>query len=160
MPTYFVEERNFTLAMGGLTTSIFLIIGAFAQPVGGFIADKVNQLWVVIGSIFSASLILLALNELQLGMWFTYFSLILLGFALYISTPAALSMVKKVSSSKGYGRAFGINFTTMAASGSIAPLVVGYLGDKFSLDFAFSLLPAFLILAGIPLFLVRNKIDL
>lgn len=158
LPTYLVEVRDFSLAWGGFTTSLLLITGAFAQPLGGILADRFNRTNIVVISACSAAFFLFLVNTIPLVRTLLFLVLVLLGFSLYISMPAILSLVKEVTPSKGYGKAFGINFTTMAISGTVAPVVVGMIADSYSLSTAFEILPILLVLAGLSILMIRHRV--
>lgn len=133
-------------AVGGslgvaFTTGIFLFSGTLAQLIGGKIADRFNQVKIIIGSNLVGAVFLFSINHFQIGGSLIYFAFVFLGFAIFISVPSVLSLVKRVGSQSGYGKAFGINFTIASISGMIAPVIIGYLGDSFSLAEAFNLFP-------------------
>lgn len=158
MPTYLVEIKGFSIGWGGFTTGIILLSGALAQLIGGRIADRFNRIKIIIGATFTAAVLLFLITQFKLGGGLIYLGLVLLGGSLYICTPAILSLVESISPSGRYGKAFGINFTTAAVSGMVAPVAIGYIGDVYSLSQAFSLLPLLLIFASIIMLLMRNQI--
>ncbi len=158
LPTYFVEIKGLSLAGGGLNTSIFLLTGVVVQPLGGILADRLDRILIIIVSSIGGALTLFALTSLPVGKVGVYLLLILLGGFLYLTIPSVLSLVKKVSPSEGYGRTFGFIFSSAALAGAIAPVSIGYIGDMFSLSLAFRILPPLLVLAGLPVFLIRKQV--
>lgn len=158
LPTYLVEVKGFSLGLGGFTTSILLLPGVFTLPVAGVIADRFDRVLIVVLSSLSSALVLfLVVTYFPSGV-LLYVLLISLGVFLYLSFPAILSLVKEVSPGDEYGRTFGINFTMTAASGTVAPVIVGYIGDLFSLGFAFRFLPILLFIAPFSILVVKNRI--
>ncbi|KXB08648.1 hypothetical protein AKJ56_00620 [candidate division MSBL1 archaeon SCGC-AAA382N08] len=158
LPTYFVESRGLSIAGGGFTTSILLLSGVLILPFAGILAEKVNRVLLTVGSCLSSGLILFLMTLVPTVGWLMYLMLALFGALIYLSLPSVLSLVKDLTSKEGYGGAFGINFTMAATAGVIAPVIVGYIGDVFSLALAFKLLPSLLVLASISIILIKNKI--
>lgn len=158
LPTYFVEVRGLSVAGGGFTTSVLLLSGVLILPVAGIVADRVNRILVVVSSSLSSGFILFALTLMPTVGWLMYIMLALFGALIYLSLPSVLSLVKDLTSKEGYGGTFGINFTMVAFAGVIAPVIIGYIGDVFSLALAFKLLPLLLVLASISILLIKNKI--
>lgn len=156
LPTYFVEIKGFSVAGGGFTTGIFLFSGTLAQLIGGKIADRFNPVRIIIGSNLIAAVFLFFINQFQIGGSFIYLAFVFLGFSLFISVPSVLSLVKQVGSQSGYGKAFGVNFTIASMSGMIAPVIIGYIGDSFSLIYAFNLFPLLLLLTAITMLSFRG----
>ena len=159
LPTYFVEIKGLSLVEGGLNTSIFLLTGVFVQPIGGILADRWNRVFIIIASSLGSAVVLFALVSLPITKGVVYLLLILLGGFLYLTVPSVLSFVKQISPSEGYGMSFGFIFSSTALAGAIAPILVGYLGDKFSLSLAFKILPLLLVLAGLSIFLIRKHVQ-
>lgn len=157
LPTYFVEERGLSLAGGGLVTGIFFFSGAFAQLLGGKLADNHNEIKILVGSSLASALLLYLVTELPGVSYLAYLLLALLGLTLYISVPATLSLVHRVNPKHGYGKAFGLNATMSAIAGFVSPIVVGHIGDTSSLSYAFHLLPGLLVAAGLAILLLRNR---
>src|SRR5690606_38737514 len=57
MRTSILEEIPMSDAQFGLLTSVFLWVYGFSSPVAGYIADRFNRSFVIIGSLFVWSLV-------------------------------------------------------------------------------------------------------
>lgn len=157
LPTYFVEERGFSVAWGGMVTGIFFLSGAFAQLLGGTLADRYEETKVLIVSSLSSALLLYLITSVPINNLTVYLLLTLLGISLYSAVPPTLSLIHRINHHGSYGKAFGINATTTALAGLIAPLALGFIGDLHSLGYAFKFLPLMMIFAALPIFLIRKK---
>ena len=104
-----IEELNSATNFGYLM-GIFLWIYGFTNPFSGFMADKLNRKWLIIGSLFVWSgvtfLMGFATNFDQL-----YFLRALMGVSEALYMPAGLSLIADYHPSKTRSLAIGIHMT-------------------------------------------------
>ncbi len=106
----------------GTLMAVFMWIYALLSPVGGFIADKFNRRWTVIGSLFVWSAVTYLTGHAQ-----TYSQMLvfraLMGISEAFYIPAALALITDFHPSDTRARAIGIHQT-----GIYAGLALGGIG--------------------------------
>ncbi len=106
----------------GTMMAVFMWAYAFLSPVGGFIADKFNRRWTVIGSLFVWSAVTWATGHAATySQMLTFRALMGISEACYI--PAALALIADFHDGDTRARAVGIH-----QSGIYAGLMLGGLG--------------------------------
>ena len=106
----------------GTLMAVFMWVYALLSPVGGFIADKFNRRWTVIGSLFVWSAVTWATGHTQ-----TYSQMLtcraLMGISEAFYIPAALALIADFHTGGTRARAVGIH-----QSGIYAGLALGGIG--------------------------------
>jgi len=106
----------------GTLMAVFMWVYAFLSPVGGFIADKFNRRWTVIGSLFVWSAVTWATGHAQ-----TYSQMLtcraLMGISEAFYIPAALALIADFHTGSTRARAVGIH-----QSGIYVGLALGGIG--------------------------------
>ena len=106
----------------GTLMAMFLWVYAFLSPVGGFIADKFNRRWTVIGSLFVWSVVTWATGHAQ-----TYSQMLVcrafMGVSEAFYIPAALALIADFHTGGTRAKAVGIH-----QSGIYAGLTLGGIG--------------------------------
>ncbi len=106
----------------GTLMAVFMWVYAFLSPVGGFIADKFNRRWAVIGSLFVWSAVTWATGHAQ-----TYSQMLcfraLMGVSEAFYIPAALALIADFHTGGTRARAVGIH-----QSGIYVGLALGGVG--------------------------------
>jgi MFS family permease len=106
----------------GTMMAVFMWVYAFLSPVGGFMADKFNRRWTVIGSLFVWSAITWATGRATTySQMLTFRALMGISEAFYM--PAALALIADFHSGSTRARAVGVH-----QSGIYAGLALGGLG--------------------------------
>jgi MFS transporter, Spinster family, sphingosine-1-phosphate transporter len=106
----------------GTLMAVFMWVYAFLSPVGGFIADKFNRRWTVIGSLFVWSAVTWATGHAQTySQMLTFRALMGISEAFYI--PAALALIADFHTGGTRARAVGVH-----QSGIYAGLALGGIG--------------------------------
>lgn len=111
------NDRDF-----GTLIAMFMWVYAFLSPVGGFIADRFNRRWTVIGSVFVWSAVTWATGHAQ-----TYSQMLacraLMGISEAFYIPAALALIADFHTGNTRAKAVGIH-----QSGIYAGLALGGIG--------------------------------
>jgi MFS family permease len=114
----------------GTLMAVFMWVYAFLSPVGGFIADRFNRRWTVIGSLFVWSAVTWATGHAQ-----TYSQMLTLRALMGVSEafyfPAALALIADFHTGGTRAKAVGLHQTglyTGLALGGIG----GYIADHSS----------------------------
>jgi MFS family permease len=106
----------------GTLMAVFMWVYAFLSPVGGFIADKFNRRWTIIGSLFVWSAVTWATGHAQTySQMLTLRALMGISEAFYI--PAALALIADFHTGNTRAKAVGLHQT-----GIYAGLALGGIG--------------------------------
>ena len=106
----------------GTLMAVFMWVYAFLSPVGGYVADKFNRRWAVIGSLFVWSVVTWLTGHAQTySQMLTYRALMGISEAFYI--PAALAFIADFHVGNTKARAIGIH-----QSGIYVGLALGGVG--------------------------------
>jgi len=106
----------------GTLMAVFMAVYALLSPVGGYIADRFNRRWTVIGSLFVWSAVTWATGHAQ-----TYSQMLgfraLMGISEAFYIPAALALIADYHTGRTRARAIGVH-----QSGIYVGLALGGLG--------------------------------
>ncbi|MBI4013255.1 MAG: MFS transporter [Candidatus Rokubacteria bacterium] len=149
----FLVERGSSVAEAGVGTSLTLVVGLVAQPLGGQVYDRVGGRAVFLACSVGAGigLVLFTLSEgvvLALGAAVVAFSV----FALF---PVALALGSEIAKGDRVGMSVGFVFGVSATLAAFTPILTGYVADRAGLGVAFHLLVVFaagaaVMSAGLP----------
>lgn len=137
LPTWLLDN-GMNLTSAGVITSLMLIIGIIAQPVGGMIFDKYGGRLVFIISPVLAGVALAIMTGFE-G-WLIIPMIICIGAATTMTFPVALAMASSLTRDGKAGLSAGLVFGIGSTMSSFTPLMTGFLADQFGLDVSFQLL--------------------
>lgn len=137
LPSFFVAQGRTLLAAGALT-SLMLVVGSVAQPLGGWLSDRFGR-----KAMFNASLALLTLSLLGFsafkGVWRLAF-LPLIGFGVFLTFPVALIYASELAGGGGAGAPVGFMFGTSQLIASMGPALMGWTIDAYGFEASFYLM--------------------
>ena len=114
----------------GKLMAVFMWVYALLSPVGGFIADKFNRRWTVIGSLFVWSAVTWLTGHAQTySQMLTYRALMGISEAFYI--PAALALITDFHTGNTRAKAVGVHQTGIYAGLALGG-IGGYIADLSS----------------------------
>ncbi len=137
LPTFLGTMYGMTVSTAAAYSSLMVTAGLCAMLVGGWLADRVNRLnMVIIGGVAKA----LAVSVL--AMWAppqALLGLVMvgLGISIYLTHPAYSALLTNYSGGSSRGRLYGLSFSGSALGGSIGALLVGFLADLWGFRMAF-----------------------
>jgi MFS family permease len=162
LPTYFHRYDGLSMDKAGPKAAIVFLLAIVGAPLGGIIADRMRKKrrnagllvpaysQLVNGLLFAAAFFLLKGN-LQ------YIAFILTGITMPIFIAGAATTTQDVVHPGLRAISYGLNSVIFfVLSGTLAPIFVGALSDKYDLLTAFKFLPIFSILSFIA-FLIGSK---
>ncbi len=131
LPAYFYA-KGFTILNANLRASVMLIAGIIAQPLGGFISDKLGRRATISFSYALMGVFLLLFIH-TLSMVFLFF----MGFFMSLSIPVRHAFAAEIGGSK-VNTNIAVVFGMVMIASSVAPGMVGALVDRFGFSTAFS----------------------
>jgi FSR family fosmidomycin resistance protein-like MFS transporter len=157
LPTFLIENGS-SLTQAGLIAATMFFVGVLAQPVGGFIYDRLG------GRLMFASSSLLA------GLGLLFFTLespvhpiifiIIIGAAVQATYPVSLAMGSELAKGENVGVSVGFVFGVSGMLAAFAPALTGYAADSLGLLASFRLLVLLAVLAlAVSFFLPGKQLD-
>jgi MFS family permease len=156
MPTYLYQKFHLSLAMAGLTATLYVqFTSMLGSPLGGWLADSLRKrlpggriLVQAIGIFFEAPFA--AWCALTGSMKWLIVSLILWGICKGFYEANIFASVFDVIRPEARGTATGfMNMMGWLAGGGTAPVVVGYLADRIGLSYAMAATASSYVIASI-----------
>ncbi|MEM7344301.1 MAG: MFS transporter [Chloroflexota bacterium] len=137
LPTYLVETGS-TLQQAGYIAALMLFVGFLAQPIGGYVYDRLGGRFVmIVTSILTGVAILLFTMDSGLP---SLIFIIIVGMAGTATFPVSLAMASDVSDGKNVGANVGFVFGASGVLGAFIPAITGYAADNWGLQLSFRLL--------------------
>ena len=152
LPTYMVGLGK-SLWIGGASLAVFQLSGTMGTLSGGTASDRVGRRAVLLATLPTSSLLILAFVYAHDRMQFPI--LFFLGYFVYAFTPVNMAILLE-NSGKHTGTANGIYMTIHFITTAGATVLVGWLADLVSLGTAFTAC-ALLGFAGIPIIFFLPK---
>lgn len=152
-----VEDIPMTDAQFGLLTTGFLWVYAFANAVGGFLADRFSRKAIIVGSLIAWSAVTAATAHVRTFEQFLALRMLLgVSEAFYIS--AAVSMIVDYHRGPTRGLAAGIHTTGLIFGSSIGGLG-GWIAENHSWSAAYSAIGVPSLILGFVLFFLLREPD-
>lgn len=137
LPTFLVD-RGSSLSEAGLLTTLIMVVGLVAQPVGGTMFDRHGgrTVFFVAGVATTLSLGLFAVTS---G-WLMLVAVAAVAFFVFSMFPVSLAMGSELSGVERTGIGVGVVFGVSGLSGAAVQPLVGAVADQTSLHVGLSLL--------------------
>ncbi len=146
LPSFFVE-RGLTVFLAGVLTGVLLSAGIIAQPIGGYISDKLGRKNVLFISLIFTGPFIFLFTFLP----FTIMSLLLLfliGFCIFLSFPIGLAFAAELGEEK-MGETLGIVFGIGMGAASVIPALMGIMIDLVGFYQSFYILAVLAVVSAI-----------
>lgn len=137
LPSFFVAQGRTLLAAGALT-SLMLVVGIVAQPLGGWLSDKFGRKVTFNASLAVLTLSLLGFSAFE-GAWRLAF-LPLIGLGVFFTFPVALIYASELAGGGGAGASVGFMFGTSQLIASTGPALMGWTIDAYGFEASFHLM--------------------
>ncbi len=163
LPTYLVKARGFALVKMGIFAGLpFLALGV-AQPLGGWISDKIlkgrRKIQVIIANLIAAPALYGVINaDTESG---AMTALVCAGFIMGLAFGPFWALPMECVKRKFAGTASGVMNTGGNIGGIISPIIIGYLVGMSGYNAAFTYMVAALVATAVIVFFVREvpKVD-
>jgi len=158
LPSYFHRTSGIPMSEAGMKVSLLMILAIIGLPLGGWLADtwfkkraRARLLFPAITSILNAVTIFIAISLLRGNA--QYFTLIGMGILASAFAPAAITATQEAIHPGLRAISYSICVVVQNLLGaSMAPIVIGKLSDLYGIQFAMSILPAFLVISSLMFF--------
>ena len=144
LPTFLMEQGS-SLSQAGFITAFMLFVGFLAQPVGGYIYDRLGGRYLfAISSLLAAVSLLLLTSSWDLP---AILFIALVGASATATFPVALAMGSEIADGANVGLSVGMVFGVASMLASVTPAMTGYVADLFDMQTAFRLLTVLAVAA-------------
>lgn len=144
LPTFLVDEGS-SLGKAGLLTTLVLVVGLIAQPLGGLMYDRHGGRTVFVAA-SAATTVGLLMFMLSSG-WLLLLVVAFIAFFVFSMFPVSLAMGAELSGVERTGIGVGVIFGVSGLSGAAVQPLVGGIADATSLHVGLSVLVIFSVAA-------------
>jgi MFS family permease len=157
LPSYFMHSLLLSPWLSGVYMTIIQIAGIIASPISGRLSDQYGRKRIVTAALLSTSVAIFLLAFLNIPWLFVVF-LAIMGFFLYSLRPVLIAWAMEVAPKELGGSVVGIQFTFQSALSSIAPVLGGWIADRWGLMVTFYFLGAVLLLSNLLVVFVKDPL--
>lgn len=131
-PTFLHEVHALDLSLASFSLVAMNAVGVFANPLGGWLADRLGETWVLRLS-YALLIPFYLLFALSNDLSTLFLAILLLGLLTNVQRSPSFAMLPHLYGLEVYGRVLGFQNTFAAAGAFVFPLLLGYLRDATSL---------------------------
>jgi MFS transporter, FSR family, fosmidomycin resistance protein len=148
LPVYLAHDLGYSPFVVGACLFALQAAGFAAAPIAGHLSDRVGRKTVLMGSMGTTALVLLAMafaggTALFVGL------VALLGFFLYANRPVIQAWLLEATPRNMGGSSIGILFGAQAVGAAVGPLLAGMVADRQGLIATFYFLAATIVIANL-----------
>ena len=153
LPTFLTEEGS-NLWLAGISLSVLEAAGVVGAFLGGALSDTLGRRRILfLAQLVTALFVLIFLN---VDGWLRFPLLLILGFSLLSLTPVIMALVQE-NFSQNRALANGVYMAMSFVIRALAILLIGTIGDVFSLRTAFYFSSGLMLLGQPLIFLLPGK---
>jgi MFS family permease len=132
LPLYFVDEFHLSKALAGSLTAIGSLAGLLMPYVGGYLSDRIGRTYIIVGTTLAGAVVIFLYGILPWGPGFIV-AMAVFGMAMYLRLPVSEVYIIGLTSAKRRSTFYGMYyFATTETSAILAPLLGGFLINKYS----------------------------
>ena len=148
LPVYLANEMGYSPLLVGACLFALQAAGFAASPVAGHLSDRMGRKTILMGSMATTALVLVAMAFA--GRSVVFVGLVaLLGFFLYANRPVIQAWLLEATPKNLGGSSIGILFGAQAVGAAIGPLAAGMVADRHGLLSSFYFLAATIVVANV-----------
>jgi FSR family fosmidomycin resistance protein-like MFS transporter len=134
---YMTDELGASNELAGGLLAIVFSSGLWAGPLGGYLADRIGSVKIVIVTGILSGIIIFALNYVSLGPTL-YLVLFLQGLNMSVRMPVTEVFIMSQTPAKNRSTIFGVYYSTMQYTGAIFTPIGGYVIEQWGFRFCFT----------------------
>ncbi|MBN2242665.1 MAG: MFS transporter [Acidobacteria bacterium] len=134
---YMTDELGASNELAGGLLAIVFSSGLWAGPLGGYLADRLGSVKIVIATGIMDGIIIYALNFVTLGPTL-YVVLFLQGLNMAVRMPVTEVFIMSQAPARNRSTIFGVYYSTMQYTGAIFTPVVGHMIERWGFHFCFA----------------------
>jgi MFS family permease len=155
LPSFFMHSLMLSPWVSGVYMTIIQGAGIVAAPISGRLSDQYGRKRIVTAALISTSVAVFLLAFLNIPWLFVVF-LAVVGFFLYSLRPVLIAWAMEVAPKELGGSVVGIQFTFQSALSAIAPVLGGWIADRWGLMYTFYFLGAVLLLSNVLVLFIKE----
>jgi predicted MFS family arabinose efflux permease len=158
LPAFLSKAYGESVATAGILSGLTQVVGCVSLVMGGVLADRFDKISIASFSFVMTGFFTILISTTNLSFFLLLPVLALLGFGQYFGGPAMHALTQAVSPEEVRGRISGFEFSLIALGRMGTSLMVGYLTDLVSINFAFIITSLFQFIAFAFLFVFRRDL--
>ena len=156
LPLYLANDMGYSPFWVGACLFALQAAGFAASPVAGHLSDRLGRKQILIGSMASTGVVLLAMAFA--GGSPVFIALVaVLGFFLYATRPVIQAWMLETTPKHMAGSSIGILFGAQAVGAALGPMIGGMIADRYGLLSSFYFLAATIVIANLFVIPVRKE---
>jgi len=157
LPSFFMHSLMLSPWVSGVYMTIIQVAGIVAAPISGRLSDQYGRRRIVTAALVFTSVAVFLLAFLNIPWLFVVF-LAIVGFFLYSLRPVLIAWAMEVAPKELGGSVVGIQFTFQSALSAIAPVLGGWIADRWGLIYTFYFLGVVLLLSNLLVVFVKDPL--
>ena len=151
LPLYLAHELKFSLFWVGAGMAMLQLAGFIAAPIAGHMSDTMGRRKILMSCFAMTAVVLLAMTFAAHSAAFVVL-IAVLGFFLYAVRPIMQAWMLEATPKNMGGTAIGLMFGMQSGAQAFAPLLGGFIADRYGLLAVFYLLACTIVLANLMVF--------
>jgi sugar phosphate permease len=156
LPPFFMTLLGISPWLSGVYITIIQVAGIIAAPISGRASDQYGRKRIVTAALLSTSVAIFLLIFLRIP-WLFVVILGGVGFFLYSLRPVLIAWAMELAPRELGGTVVGLQFTFQSALSALAPVLGGWIADRWGLMVTFYFLGGTVLVSNLLAFLIHES---